>query len=66
LTAHFGQESGTSFVLGKWSGDADIKEKLSAVGVTIRCPPHEQSGTEGKCLITAETATIDAVYAKAY
>jgi hypothetical protein len=28
--------------------------------------PHEQSGTEGKCLITGETATIDAVYAKAY
>ena len=66
LTAHFGQESGTGFVLGKWSGDPDIEDRLSAVGVTIRCLPHEQSGTEGKCLITGETATIDAVYAKAY
>ena len=66
LTAHFGQESGTGFVLGKWSGDPDIEERLSAVGVTIRCLPHEQSGTEGKCLITGETATIDAIYAKAY
>ena len=66
LTAHFGQESGTGFVLGKWSGDPDIEDRLSSVGVTIRCLPHEQSGTEGKCLITGEKATIDAVYAKAY
>ncbi|MEA2756373.1 MAG: prolyl-tRNA synthetase [Aliidongia sp.] len=66
LTQHFGQESGTGFVLGKWSGDPDIEEKLSEVGVTIRCLPHEQSGTAGKCLITGEPAVIDAVYAKAY
>jgi prolyl-tRNA synthetase len=66
LTRHFGQESGTGFVLGKWSGDPDIEEKLSEIGVTIRCLPHEQSGTDGKCLITGAPATIDAVYAKAY
>jgi prolyl-tRNA synthetase len=66
LTAHFGQETGTGFVVGKWSGDPDIEEKLSAVGVTIRCLPHEQSGTEGKCLISGVPATIDAIYAKAY
>jgi prolyl-tRNA synthetase len=66
LTAHFGQDAGTGFVLGKWSGDPDIEENLSSLGVTIRCLPHEQSGTEGKCLITGAPATIDAVYAKAY
>jgi len=66
LTAHFGQESGTGFVLGKWSGDPDIEDRLSSIGVTIRCLPHEQSGSEGKCLITGAPATIDAVYAKAY
>ena len=66
LSAHFGQESGTGFVLGKWSGDPDIEERLAPLGVTIRCLLQEQSGTAGKCLITGENATIDAVYAKAY
>jgi prolyl-tRNA synthetase len=66
LSAHFGQDTGTGFVIGKWSGDPDIEESLAPLGVTIRCLPNEQSGTEGKCLITGEAATIDAVYAKAY
>ncbi|HVJ53146.1 MAG TPA: proline--tRNA ligase [Aliidongia sp.] len=66
LVAHFTQEAGTGFVIGKWSGDPDIEDRLSAIGVTIRCLPHAQSGTTGKCLITGVDATLDAVYAKAY
>ena len=66
LVAHFSQEAGTGFVVGKWSGDPDIEDRLSAIGVTIRCLPHAQSGTTGKCLITGVDATLDAVYAKAY
>jgi prolyl-tRNA synthetase len=66
LVAHFSQEAATGFVMGKWSGDPDIEDRLSAIGVTIRCLPTEQSGTAGKCLITGADATLDAVYAKAY
>ncbi len=66
LVAHFSEEAGTGFVEGKWSGDPDIEDRLSAIGVTIRCLPHEQSGTSGKCLITGVDATLDAIYAKAY
>jgi prolyl-tRNA synthetase len=66
LVAHFSQEAATGFVMGKWSGDPDIEDRLSAIGVTIRCLPNEQSGSAGKCLITGADATLDAVYAKAY
>jgi prolyl-tRNA synthetase len=66
LSAHFGNDSGTGFVIGKWCGDPDVEERLGPLGVTIRCLPHEQTGTAGKCLITGAPATIDAVYAKAY
>jgi prolyl-tRNA synthetase len=66
LSAHFGNESGTGFVLGKWCGDPDVEDLLGPLGVTIRCLPHEQTGTAGKCLITGAPATIDAIYAKAY
>jgi prolyl-tRNA synthetase len=66
LSAHFGNDSGTGFVIGKWCGDPDVEDRLAPLGVTIRCLPHEQTGTAGKCLITGAPATIDAVYAKAY
>ncbi len=54
------------FVLGKWCGDAKSLEKLAADKVTIRCLPLEQSGTSGKCVLTGQDATIDAIFAKSY
>jgi prolyl-tRNA synthetase len=54
------------FVLAKWSGVADALEKLSQLTVTVRCLPLEQSGTEGRCIITGRPATRDAIFAKAY
>jgi prolyl-tRNA synthetase len=66
LVEHFETKGGTGFVTGKWSGDPGIDEKLATLGLTVRCLPHEQSGSEGKCLVTGAPATRDAVYAKAY
>jgi prolyl-tRNA synthetase len=65
LEAYFGQEE-SGFVKGKWSGDPTIPEKLKTLGVTIRCIPHEQSGSAGTCVVTGAEATQDAIYAKAY
>ncbi|MBV8650991.1 MAG: proline--tRNA ligase, partial [Alphaproteobacteria bacterium] len=66
LVEHFETKGGTGFVTAKYSGDPAIDAKLGEIGLTIRCLPHEQSGTEGKCLVTGAPATLDAVYAKAY
>ncbi|HLY58637.1 MAG TPA: aminoacyl--tRNA ligase-related protein [Stellaceae bacterium] len=66
LAAHFRPEGSGGFVLGKWSGDPGIDAKLGELGLSVRCLPQEQSGTEGKCLVTGLPATLDAVYAKAY
>jgi prolyl-tRNA synthetase len=66
LAAHFGKETGTGFVHGKWSGADGVDAKLGALGLSVRCLPYEQSGTAGACLITGQPATLDAVYAKAY
>lgn len=54
------------FVLAKWSGDAAAEDVLSDLKVTIRCLPLEQSGTEGRCVVTGKPATQDAIFAKAY
>lgn len=40
-----------------------IKKEL---GVTVRCIPLEQGGTEGKCVWTGRPTTKQAVFAKAY
>jgi prolyl-tRNA synthetase len=64
LTEFFKKDTG--FVIGKWSGDASIPEKIGALGLSVRCLPQEQSGTAGKCLVTGAPATQDAIYAKAY
>ena len=66
LAEHFRPEGAGGFVVGKWSGDPGIDAKLAELGLTVRCLPHEQSGTEGRCLVTGKSATLDAVYAKAY
>jgi len=39
---------------------------LKDFGATIRCIPYEQSGTAGRCVLTAASATMDAIFAKAY
>jgi prolyl-tRNA synthetase len=54
------------FVLAKWGGGQDALERLAELKVTVRCIPFEQSGTEGKCIITGRPATKDAIFAKAY
>jgi prolyl-tRNA synthetase len=64
FSKHF--ESGSGFVHAKWCGDGDSEKALDDLGVTIRCLPHEQSGTRGNCVLTGRDATVDAVFAKAY
>jgi len=54
------------FVIAKWCGDAESVARLSDLKVTIRCLPLEQSGTQGKCVLTGSPATLDALFAKAY
>lgn len=54
------------FVLAKWCGDQETEKLLDPLKVSIRCLPLEQSGTEGKCILTGRPATIDAIFAKSY
>lgn len=54
------------FVKAKWCGDPETESQLKDLKVTIRCIPHEQSGTEGLCVITGKPATMDAIFAKSY
>jgi prolyl-tRNA synthetase len=54
------------FVLAKWCGDADTEKMLDEMKISIRCLPLQQSGSEGKCVLTGRKATIDAIFAKSY
>ncbi|KAF3363283.1 Proline--tRNA ligase [Chlamydiales bacterium STE3] len=54
------------FVLAKWCGDKETEAMLDDLKVTIRCLPIEQSGTEGKCVLTGRPAKLDAIFAKSY
>lgn len=54
------------FVRAKWCGEASSEELLEGLKVTIRCLPLDQSGTEGKCVLTGKPATLDAIFAKSY
>lgn len=54
------------FVKAKWCARPGTEELLAQLKVTIRSLPLEQSGTEGKCVLTGEKATVDAIFAKAY
>ena len=56
----------TGFVRAKWSGNPASEDMLKDFGVTIRCIPYEQSGNGGRCVLTAASATMDAIFAKAY
>ncbi len=54
------------FVLAKWCGDPTTEEMLAELKVTIRCLPMQQSGTRGRCVLTGQEATLDAIFAKSY
>lgn len=54
------------FVKAKWCGRKETEQMLDELKVTIRCIPLEQSGTEERCVLTGEPATIDAIFAKSY
>ena len=43
-----------------------LAEKARELGVTIRCLPFDQSGTEAPCVVCGRPAKLDAVYARAY
>ena len=54
------------FVLAKWGAEPEALAKLAELKVTVRCLPLEQSGTEGRCVVTGRPAVKDAIFAKAY
>ena len=54
------------WVRAKWCEDESTLEALAEAKFTIRCIPLEQSGTEGRCLISGKPASLDVIYAKAY
>jgi prolyl-tRNA synthetase len=54
------------FVKAKWCGDMATEELLKEFKVTIRSIPFNQSGTQGRCVVTGRPATIDAIFAKSY
>lgn len=54
------------FVLAKWCGDVETEKMLDEHKISIRCLPLQQSGTEGKCILTGRQATLDAIFAKSY
>jgi prolyl-tRNA synthetase len=54
------------FVIAKWSGAPEAMAYLEDLKVTVRCIPFEQSGTEGKCVVTGKSTVKDAIFAKAY
>ena len=64
LRRYFSEKTG--FVRAKWSGNPASEDLLKEFGATIRCIPYEQSGTAGRCVLTGESATMDAIFAKAY
>lgn len=54
------------FVLAKWCQDAKTEEMLKEHKLSIRCVPLEQSGTEGRCILTGRPAVTDVIIAKSY
>ncbi|MBQ7659903.1 MAG: proline--tRNA ligase [Alphaproteobacteria bacterium] len=61
-----GKVGKVAFVRGKWNGKAETEEILKELKISIRCLPFDQTGTKGKCLLSGEDATIDAIYARSY
>ncbi len=59
-------EKDQGFVRAKWCEDIQTEELLKEMGVTVRCLPYDQTGTEGTCVITGQPATTDAIFGKSY
>lgn len=52
---------------GWWAGSNDQEKAVKEeTGATVRCFPLDQPGGEGKCLLTGQTASKIALFAKAY
>ncbi len=70
LKEHFSgddEKSGLQgFVKAKWCGDVATEEILKEFKASIRCLPIEQSGTQGKCVLTGKPATLDVLIARSY
>lgn len=54
------------FALVKWSDDPAAVAKLAEHKISVRVLPFDQSGSEGRCIVTGKSATLDAILAKAY
>lgn len=54
------------FALVKWCKEAKTEEMLKEFKLSIRCIPFEQSGTQGRCILTGRPATTDVIIAKSY
>jgi prolyl-tRNA synthetase len=57
---------GQGFVRAKWSGDPASLAVAEKFGVSVRCVPFDQDGTEGTCVLTGKPATQDVIFARAY
>jgi prolyl-tRNA synthetase len=72
LESFFMAPEGTSvtnsggFVRAKWCGDAETEALLEPLKVSIRCLPHDQNNTPGRCILTGRPATLEAIFAKSY
>jgi prolyl-tRNA synthetase len=67
LQAHFSDPKNIGFVRAKWAGDSEAEKKLKEeFKVTIRCIPEDQSGEEGRCILTGAPATMDVIFGKSY
>lgn len=62
----FAKSKDNGFVIAKWAGKQDNLEILDELALSIRCIPTDQTGTEGKCILTGAKATMDVVFAKSY
>lgn len=64
LKEYFSKNNG--FAKVKWSGSKDNLEKLNDLSLSIRCIPTEQTGTNGKCILTGKDTIQDVIVAKSY
>lgn len=54
------------FLHVKWCGSEQCQARAEKLAVTIRCIPFQQSDVEGCCVICANDAKLDVVFAKSY
>lgn len=54
------------FLQVKWCGSEQCQARAEKLAVTVRCIPFQQSGVEGRCVICADDAKLDVVFAKSY